>query len=183
MKKLLVVLTGLIGISTSSVPVFNSNQTKVNNQNYISPLALAQEWKTDAVVIKEDIKANQWLYFAIDNINLSSLGIDTIEKLHDYNNIEIPNFFVRFFGKSYVDINGDLWSAKHNIGSESWSRVFWKVADDVTMNLERASTIWINDSNQLMMRLAYHASISVAWPTETIGGVVTFKSGSLVKFY
>ncbi|MDQ7983122.1 MAG: hypothetical protein REH79_02745 [Spiroplasma sp.] len=171
MKKLFILLTGLLSIT--SLPILNQEQKIMAEQ---------KQWSTEAIVVKEYVKAKEWLYFAIDNINLSSIGINSINDLHTYKVIEIPQLLVRF--NSYKDIDGDFWTTKHNLGSEDWFRLYWQVVDGVTMILERAATIWYSESGDLMLRLAYHASIAIAFSTGVVqGSVLTFKSGSVVKFY
>lgn len=191
MKKLLVILTGLLGISVASISSLIQNQQKniLTSQLVVEP----KEYNIKPIRISQFTKPDEWFYFAFDNINLTSeLQIKTIADLHNYNAITIPEFSVGYFGKNFKEVRDDSWSANHNLGSETWYRSFEQVNDGVSMILERAATIWISETGDLMMRLAYHASLSISFPLgnpndpktrfEVQGGIILFKSGSVIKF-
>ncbi|MCL8210499.1 hypothetical protein LT336_00230 [Spiroplasma sp. JKS002671] len=180
MKRFLIALTGLVGISAVSVaPIVSQNHQKVDT---IQQFATAKEWNINNAIVKQYVDANGWLYFAIDNINLSSIGINSINALHIYNTIEIPGIKVKF--DDYTALTGDSWKANRNLGSEDWYRMFKKTVGWTTMTLESAASIWYSNSGDLMMRLAYHGSIlNYIPPRVTDGGTIAFESGSVVKFY
>ncbi|MDQ7983124.1 MAG: hypothetical protein REH79_02755 [Spiroplasma sp.] len=182
MKKLLASLTGLIAISVgSTTPILNQIQQKDNIKQQIAPL---REWRFNRSIIAAVVGPNHWKYFAIDNINLSSLGINNLNDLHQYNTIEIPGLLIKFDG--YLGLIGDTWQAKkRSLSSEDWSNMFTKSIDDKTIiKLETAATVWHSNSGDLMLRLAYQASIAVHVRGHLLkGGVITFDSGPLVRFY
>ncbi|MDQ7983126.1 MAG: hypothetical protein REH79_02765 [Spiroplasma sp.] len=191
MKKLLVSLTGLVSISVgSTTPILNQIQTKVNiNQQLFEP----KEWPIEnRTISKECSNIEDWRYFAIDNINLSSLGIHSIGDLDQYNAIGVPGIEIKFSnnaGDHHVGLSSDLWNAKYRtITSEQWSRIFWKqVKYGFYIALERATTMWYSESGDLMLRLAYHALSYTAFGSGRgnvfFPGTITFTSGSVVSFY
>lgn len=173
MTKFLVALTGLLGFSTAVLPLTqqtNSQQTTYSN-----------DWNFQPTTVSKNVDANEWFYFSINNINLSSMGITNIDQLHSYSKIEIPGLKVKY--DDTVALSGDGWKTSRNIGSEDWYRMFTKTSGWTTMYLESASTIWYSNSGDLMMRLAYHASMVTYIPPRVVmGGTITFESGSVVKF-
>lgn len=179
MTKFLIAMTGLLGISSVSAPILSQNHQKVDvNQQFAAP----KQWNITNSTINKNMDANEWLYFAIDNINLSSMGISSINVLHTYNTIEIPGLKVKY--DNYTALTGDTWIAKRNLGTEDWYRMFKKTNAWTTMTLESSPTVWYNNSGDLMMRLAYHASILTYIPPRVVeGGTISFESGSVVKFY
>lgn len=179
MTKFLIALTGLTSISAVSVPILSQNHHKIVNTQQ---LMMTKEWKINNSTVSQYMDANAWLYFAIDNINLSAMGINTISALHNYNTIEVPGLNVKF--DDYTALSGDSWKTNRNLGSEDWYRMFKKTVGFTTMTLESATTLWYSNSGDLMMRLAYHGSmLSYIPPRVAEGGKISFISGSVVKFY
>lgn len=179
MTKFLVALTGLVGISAISAPILSQNQQKIaSNQQFANPV----EWNINNSTLSKYVEANDWLYFAIDNINLSSIGINSINALHAYSKIELPGIQVKY--NDYTALSGNWWRTSLNLGSEDWYRMFKNKISWTTMTLESAATLWYSNSGDLMMRLAYHASILTYIPPRVVeGGTISFTSGSVVKFY
>lgn len=178
MTKFLVALTGLVALSTATIPLAQqADKTDVQQETY------SNDWNFQSTSVSKNVGANEWLYFAVDNINLSSMGISSINQLHSYSRIEIPGLVLKFDDR--VVQSGDTWgTSNRNIGSEDWYRMFKKTSDWTTMYLESAATLWYSNSGSLMMRLAYHASmVTYIPPSVTMGGNISFESGSVVKFY
>lgn len=177
MTKFLFALMGLVSLSTTAIPLIQQNEKEDMKQEVYS-----KDWNFQPVTVSKNVDANQWFYFSIDNINLSSMGITSIDQLHSYSKIEIPDLKVKY--DDNVALSGDGWKTSRNIGSEDWYRMFTKTSGWTTMYLESASTIWYSNSGDLMMRLAYNASMVTYIPPRIVtGGTITFESGSVVKIY
>ncbi|MDQ7983125.1 MAG: hypothetical protein REH79_02760 [Spiroplasma sp.] len=192
MKKLLTSLTGLIAISVgSTTPILNQIQQK---DNIKQQLAAPKEWHINNFTnSKKSLNDTDWKYFAIDNINLSSLGILSVSDLNQYNIIDISGIEIKFSndqGYDYHDYANGRWSPKHlSLTSQPWTRDFSRNLEyGFYIALERAATMWHNNDGDLMLRLAYHA-IACTFTGALYGGAtyapgtISFTTGSVVRFY
>lgn len=135
--------------------------------------------------IDKIINWSEYIYFAIDNINLTTLGITTIDQLHQYYSIKIPGLKISFSYWSWTDpdlqVNGDSWVAKNrNLGSENWWIKYSGWVGAKRADLYAASTIWYNNNGYLMMRLAYKAELGSFW-SENRGRII-INTDSFIEF-
>ncbi len=129
-----------------------------------------------------EISWGENIYVAIDNINLTSIGIRTIDQLHQYNVIEVPDLIVQYRWNDLLTIHGDSWLPQNrNLGSEDWYHQFSQWMGKRVVDLYTAATLWIDQSGNLMMRLAYEATSGSFW--EPGPGRVAIDTGTVVKFY
>ncbi|MDQ7983123.1 MAG: hypothetical protein REH79_02750 [Spiroplasma sp.] len=184
MKKLLVGLIGLIGLNIGLTATANQIQQKVNSSlQLVSPKA----WPFTAISESQEVPAFTWKYFAINNINLSTLGINSVAEFHQYNAIELPDILIRI--GHYTALAGDAWSPKkRSLTSEDWYIMLDKIVENnTTVALRSAATMWYSSSGDLMLRLAYSARIAILRGHQTdyqhaVGGLITFYSGRIIKF-
>lgn len=190
MKKLLTTLglTSLASVTIANIATSTiTSGQKLNDSTTIATVqnkqqVLPVEWHFPNQSVHTDIWFGQYIYVAIDNINLTSMGIKTINQLHQYHTIEVPDLLVQYRWNGLLEIHGDSWlPQKRNLGSEDWYCQFSEWMEWRVVNLYTAATLWIDQSGNLMMRLAYKAESGSYW--EQGPGRVAVDTGTVVKFY
>lgn len=157
MKKLLALVTvGMLAVPGGLVSTISSKDITEKAQN-ISNQVIQQQWNFSPIKFEKKLiwTWDSWVYFAIDNINLSLMGINTINKLHQYNVIRVSDINIKQSGGDTGDrlvIMGDDWKTNRRIGSEDWYRSYFTP----DLNVYTAVTLWNDEeTGNLMMRLAY----------------------------
>ncbi|MCL8209785.1 hypothetical protein [Spiroplasma attinicola] len=163
-------------IATSSISSAQNKQ-EINATAQINPT----EWHFKEQSIHTEIAWNEYIYCAIDNINLTAIGIKDLTQLHKYNVIDVPDLKIEYRFNDILKINGDKWKTNRNLGSEDWYHQYSEWIGERGADLYTASTLWYDQSGNLMMRLAYKIAFGSYWAPDYAR--VSIDTGSLVLFY
>lgn len=189
MKKLLFTagLTSLASVTIANIATSTISSAQKTNIALTTSVTQnkqavkAVEWHFENQSVHKEIFASEYIYVAIDNINLTSMGISTINQLHQYKVIEVPDLLVQYRWNDLLTIHGDSWvPSNRNLGSENWYHQFSQWMGQRVADLYTAATLWINQSGNLMMRLAYKVEFGSFW--EQGPARVAIDTGTVVRF-
>lgn len=146
-----VAINGIVVVTTTGVSSINFQYL-----NEASTQAERKEYPFEPQSDEKILRHGDIVVFTIDNINLTSIGITDVDKLHEYNVINIPDIYMRV---ENIRVKTDQWNPKQrNIGTEPWHFLRSITHRGAQTEIYTSASLWYdNNSNALMMRLSYRA--------------------------